>query len=207
MASDTENNDIQRINTQGIKGEITIRLRWKKANFWQRVFGAGNIDLDLGCYCQMQDGRQTLLDCLQFGSNENTERNHPSKQGCFTMPPYAWHSGNHHGNARISEETVLVNPRGLPLTKRLMPYVFIYEGEPLWHKAKISIEVIVPGRGVFELTLDQVHTEKRFCAVADIWFEGEHTLAIKPLLTFHDGHSDCDNTYNWGFKYHNPKGL
>ena len=32
-------------------------------------------------------------------------------------------------------------------------------------------------------------------------FAGDNSITVKKLVTFHDGHRDCDKQYGWGFNY------
>ena len=61
--------DKHRINldkTSSIIGEIKINLDWSKGGFLKRIFWGGDIDLDLGCFYELRDGRKMLIDGLQF---------------------------------------------------------------------------------------------------------------------------------------------
>lgn len=49
--------------------------------------------------------------------------------------------------------------------------------------------------------MGQQNTEKKFCAIAQLDFNGDNSITVKKLVTFHNGHKDCDQTYGWGFNY------
>ena len=68
--------DTHRINlekTESFSGEIKINLDWSKGGFWQR-FTNGAIDLDLGCFYEMNDGSKLLIDGLQFSHGRGGNR-------------------------------------------------------------------------------------------------------------------------------------
>ena len=48
--------------------------------------------------------------------------------------------------------------------------------------------------------MGQQTSNKRFCAIAQLDFNGK-SIDVKKLVTFHNGHSDCDKVYGWGFNY------
>jgi tellurite resistance protein TerA len=39
------------------------------------------------------------------------------------------------------------------------------------------------------------------CALAEINFEGNEGIIVKKLVSFHNGHDDCDKTYPWGLQW------
>ena len=49
--------------------------------------------------------------------------------------------------------------------------------------------------------MGQQSSTKRFCAIAQLDFGTDNSITVKKLVTFHDGHSDCDKVYSWGFNY------
>lgn len=61
--------DKHRINLEKggkpITGEIKINLDWSKGGFFKQMFGSA-IDLDLGCFYELRDGKKMLIDGLQF---------------------------------------------------------------------------------------------------------------------------------------------
>ena len=67
-------------------------------------------------------------------------------------------------------------------------YTFIYKG--IYNN---SFDVIVE--------MGQQYSAKKFCAIAQLDFGGDNSITVKKLLTFHDGHRDCDRQYGWGFNY------
>lgn len=49
--------------------------------------------------------------------------------------------------------------------------------------------------------MGEQNTNKKFCAIASIEIGDDNSLEVQKLVTFHDGHSDCDRRYGWGFNY------
>ena len=59
----------------------------------------------------------------------------------------------------------------------------------------------VPGNDDVIVEMGQQSSNKKFCAIAQLDFGKDNSIMVKKLITFHDSHSDCDRTYNWGFNY------
>ena len=184
--------DKHRINLEKggkpITSEIKINLDWSKGGFFKQMFG-GAIDLDLGCFYELRDGKKMLIDGLQFSHGRGGNRDQQTRQGCYTQSPFIWHKGDDRGGSSESGETILVNPLGIPSIKRIIVYTFIYEGVAKWSETNAVVKVSVPG------------CNKRFCAIASIEMGTDNSMEVKKLVSFHDGHSDCDRTYGWGFNY------
>ena len=77
--------DQHRINlekgTSSFNGEIKINLDWSKGGggFFKRLF-EGNIDLDLGCFYELCNGKRQLIDGLQFAHGQGGLQ-HPRPAG------------------------------------------------------------------------------------------------------------------------------
>lgn len=180
--------------------DIEIRLTWRKAGFFRRMV-SGDVDLDLGCYYELADGKHTLIDALQFSAGGGS-RDSVSRQGCLTQPPYIWHTGNDPGSGSVSSESLLVNAAHLDSIRRMMIYCYIYNGgKAAWDEVRVELSVRVPGEAPCVIALGKLKTDKRFCSLAEIEVEEGGVLAVKESIAFFDGHADCDSHYGWGFKY------
>ena len=128
--------DSHRINLEKpigkpLTGEIIINLDWNKGGFFKNLFGNA-VDLDLGCFYELRDGKKMLIDGLQFSHGRGGNRHHQTRQGCYDNAPYIWHQGDDRGGGSSSGETILVNPNGVSQIKRIIVYTFIYEGVAKW---------------------------------------------------------------------------
>ena len=94
-----------------------------------------------------------------------------------------------------------MNPLGIPSIKRIIVYTFIYEGVAKWSETNAVVKVSVPGCEDIIVQMGQQSSNKRFCAIASIEMGTDNSMEVKKLVSFHDGHSDCDRTYGWGFNY------
>ena len=64
------------------------------------------------------------------------------------------------------------------------------------------VKVSVPGNEDVIVEMGAQTDSRKFCAIAELDFDGNNSIMVKKLVTFHNGHESCDKTYNWGFKYH-----
>ena len=196
--------DKHRINlTKGgktITGEIKINLDWSKGNFFKQLFGSA-IDLDLGCFYELRDGKKMLIDGLQFSHGRGGRKDQQTRQGCYTQSPYIWHQGDDRGGSSESGETILVNSIGVSNIKRIIVYTFIYEGVAKWSETNAVVKVSVPGCEDVVVQMGNQSNEKKFCAIASIEVKDDNTMEVQKLITFHYNHSDCDKYYGWGFNY------
>lgn len=195
--------DKHRINLDKAKrttGEIKINLDWSKGGFLKRMFG-GDIDLDLGCFYETRDGLKALIDGVQFSHGRGGRRDQQTRQGCYTQAPYIWHMGDDRGGAAESGETILVNPQGISQIKRIVVYTFIYDGAAKWADTNAVVKISVPGYEDVIVKMGQQSSLRKFCAIASIEIGSDNSMTVQKLVTFHDGHSDCDRRYGWGFNY------
>lgn len=198
---DTHRIDLTKRTESVLAGEITINLDWSKGKGGFLGIFKTAIDLDLGCFYEMRDGRKMLIDGLQFSHGRGGSKDQQTRQGCYTMPPYIWHNGDDRGTSSQSGENISVNPAGVNDIKRIIVYTFIFEGAARWAETNAVVKVIVPGVETVEVKMGQQTSDKRFCAIAQLDFNGDSSITVKKLVTFHNSHSDCDKAYGWGFNY------
>lgn len=199
-----KNGDKHRIdltkNGKAITGEIKINLDWSKGGLFKKMFGKP-IDLDLGCFYELRDGKKMLLDGLQFSHGRGGNRDQQTRQGCYTQSPFIWHKGDDRGTSSESGESILVNPIGIANIKRIIVYTFIYEGVAKWSETNAIVKVSVPHCEEVVVQMGKQNSTKRFCAIASIDVNSDNSIEVQRLITFHDSHSSCDELYGWGFNY------
>lgn len=192
---DTYRIDLSKRTGSNLTGEITINLGWSDGKSGFLGIFKKAIDLDL----EMRDGSKMLIDGLQFSHGRGGKREQQTRQGCYTKSPYIWHYGDVRTGG--SGETISVNPAGANDIKRIVVYTFIYEGVARWAETDAVVKVAVPGVETVEVKMGQQNTDKKFCAIAQLDFNGDNSITVKKLVTFHNGHTDCDKVYGWGFDY------
>lgn len=195
---DSHRINLEKPSGKPLTGEIIINLDWNKGGFFKNLFGNA-VDLDLGCFYELRDGKKMLIDGLQFSHGRGGDRHHQTRQGCYDNAPYIWHQGDDRRGGL--GETILVNPNGVSQIKRIIVYTFIYEGVAKWSETNAVVTVKVPGCDDVVVEMGQKYSNKKFCAIAQLDFGTDSSITVKKLVTFHNSHSDCDRAYGWGFNY------
>ena len=184
----------------GSAKEMVINLNWnQKSGFWAKLTNSA-IDLDLGCFYELADGRKSAIDGLQFAHNKGGSRNQSTRQGCYTQVPWIWHSGDDRDGGASDGENILVNPAGWTDIKRIIVYCFIYEGVAKWEETDAVVTIKVPDNPDVVVEMGKHNDSRKFCAIAEIQLSA-NSMTVKKLVTFHDGHSDCDKKYGIGMSY------
>lgn len=172
---DTHRINLEKPSGRPLAGEIVINLDWNKGGFLKNLFGNA-VDLDLGCFYEMRDGKKMLIDGLQFSHGRGGDRHHATRQGCYDQAPYIWHQGDDRGRGSSSGETILVNPNGANQIKRIIIYTFIYEGVAKWSETNAVVKVKVPGSEDVVVEMGQQSSNKRFCAIAQLDFGTDNSI-------------------------------
>lgn len=188
--------------TGNITEEININLNWSKGAK-KGLFGSmfnNDIDLDLGCFYELNNGERNVIDGLQFSQGLGGPRNRLTRQGQYTGKPWVWHTGDDRGAAAGSGENIIVNPQGLQDLKRMVIYCFIYDGAARWQETNAVVTVKVPGSPEIEVQMGSQASLNKFCAIAEILFTRD-SIGVRKLVTFHTSHGQCDTAYNWGLQW------
>ena len=196
---DTHKVDLSKSNEQ-----ITINLNWtknKNSGLFANLFNKNqDIDLDLGCYYELNNGEASVIDGFQFSHNRGGAKNQRTRQGCYTEAPWIWHCGDDRGADSQSGENILVNPNEVQGIRRIIIYCFIYEGIAKWGESDAVVTVKVPGQPDIVVEMGRQTDPRTFCAIASIEFNGKQMSVCKEI-TFHNGHKECDRYYGWGFNW------
>ncbi|MFB2119810.1 stress protein [Parapedobacter sp. 2B3] len=182
--------------------EIIINLNWSKGSkkgFLASLFNQ-DIDLDLGCFYELNNGEKTVIDGLQFSKGHGGPKNKLTRQGRYTAIPWIWHTGDDRGAGSGSGENIIVNPQGIKDIKRMVIYCFIYDGVAKWQETNAVVTVKVPGNPDIEVEMGKQRSYYKFCAIAEVLFTPS-SIGVKKLVTFHDSHADCDKKYDWGMRW------
>ena len=211
-SGDTKRINLAKDNSGNILSkEITINLNWtqeKKVEKPSGFFGSlskmfastDGIDLDLGCFYELRNGTKMVIDGLQFSNGKGGIRSALSNQGRYTGQPWIWHSGDDRLGTGDGEN-ILLNPTGVKDLKRLTIYCFIYKGVANWAQTNAIASIKVPGNPDIVVEMGQQINKEMMCALAEINFEGSDEINVKKLVTFHNGHAECDRAYNWGLQW------
>ena len=146
------------------------------------------IDLDLACLYELEDGTKGVVQPLGnfFGD--------------INEPPYVKLSGDDRFGAP-SGETVYVNLDHTDEIKRLLVFVYIYDGTPAFERTH-AVVTLYPSNGPrIEIGLDERAPQARSCAVVLIEkVKGELTVRreVKYVYGFQ---AELDRLYGWGLQW------
>jgi len=180
-------------------GELLINLNWnqnpqgqKPSGLLSKILGGGKsggaVDLDLGCLFDMKMGIKGAIQPLgkSFGN--------------FDLPPYILHLGDDRTGAWAQGENMKINLAKIDQLNRVLIFTYIYEGVPNWASTDGIVTVKVPGQPVLEVPMGSQMDSRPFCAIAMLDFIGTD-IKVTKLVSFHNGHPDCDQMYGWGLKW------
>ncbi|MFI0939384.1 Tellurium resistance [Streptomyces sp. NPDC021020] len=147
-----------------------------------------NVDLDLACMYELADGSKGVVQPLgEF-------------HGDLDAPPYIQMSGDDRFGG-TSGETLYINFDKRDEFKRLLVFVYIYDGTPAFDRAHAKVEIF-PGSGPrIEIPLNEREPQARSCAVVLIEnVKGELTVRreVKYVYGFQ---AEIDRLYGWGLQW------
>ncbi|NGN68926.1 Tellurium resistance, partial [Streptomyces sp. A7024] len=147
-----------------------------------------NVDLDLACMYELNSGARGVVQPLG------------NFLGDINSPPYIKLSGDDRFGSG-SGETVYINMDHRDEFKRLLIFVYIYDGTPAFDRTQ-AIVTLYPSSGPrVEIRLDERAPEARSCAVVMIEnIKGEITVRreVKYVYGFQ---SELDRLYGWGLQW------
>lgn len=177
--------------------KIMIGVAWdniqvQEAGFFNKMFKKVRnvgVDLDLGCLYEMKDGTRG---CIQaFGK----------KFGNYALPPYIQLSGDERtGNSDGHDEYILVNGAHWNDIKRLLVYIYIYEGAPRWSMIRPQIVLDVPGENDLVVTLGAHNDALALCAVGGLE-SVRGGIKLTNYTEYFPGHEEMDRAFGYGLEW------
>ncbi|MFB6892627.1 Tellurium resistance [Kitasatospora sp. NPDC056327] len=148
-----------------------------------------NVDLDLACMYEMADGKRGVVQPLggYFGDLRN--------------PPYVKLSGDDQYGAP-SGETMYVNLEKKDQFKRLLVFVYIYDGTPAFDQTNAVVTIVPQSGPRIEVKLEERAPAARSCAVVLIENSGDNTLTVRREVRYVNGfQADLDRLYGFGMQW------
>lgn len=150
-----------------------------------------DIDLDLGILYEMKDGSRGAIQAFGevFGSYDDF--------------PYMALSGDERtGRSLGDDEYIRINGKKWDTVKRILIYVYIYQGALDWAQVKPQIHVRVPGQKQMVVSLSSHHKEMAICAIAGIE-NVRNGLRITNYTEYFPGHAEMDRAFGYGLEWDN----
>lgn len=151
------------------------------------------VDLDIGCLYELEDGTRG---CIQaFGE----------KFGDYNNPPYMALSGDERtGDAEGHDEYILVNGAHWDKIKRILVYIYIYDGATNWKVINPKIILDIPGEDDLVVTLGNHDDSLDLCAVGGLE-NIRGGIKLTNYTEYFPGHPAMDRAFGFGLEWDDGK--
>lgn len=147
-----------------------------------------NVDLDLACMYELADGSKGVVQPLGEFFGE------------LHKPPYVETSGDDRFGAP-SGETLYINLDKKDEFKRLLIFVYIYDGTPAFDRTH-AVVTLYPNTGPrIEIPLDERAPQARSCAVLLIENRKGELLIRREVKYVYGFQAELDRLYGWGMQW------
>ncbi|WP_374206276.1 TerD family protein [Streptomyces roseoverticillatus] len=147
-----------------------------------------NVDLDLACLYELQDGSKGVVQPLG------------NILGSINAPPYVQLSGDDRFGSG-SGETIYINMDHRADFKRLLIFVYIYDGTPAFDRTH-ALVTLYPGNGPrIEIALAERAPEARSCAVVMLENVKGEILLRREMRYVYGFQAELDRLYGWGLQW------
>jgi len=169
----------------------------KKISFFQKLLGGQQssgrskkgIDLDLGCMYALQNGKRGAIQA--FGDN----------YGSLESEPYIALSGDERtGCAPGEDEVITINGHKWSEIKRIVIYIYIYDGADNWDMVRPQIQVRVPEEKPMVVSLGAKKQELSVCAVAGLE-NVRGGIKMTNYMEYFPGHLSMDRAFGFGLPW------
>ena len=152
-----------------------------------------DVDLDIGCFYELKDGTRGALQA--FGE----------KFGSYDKPPFIVLSEDERtGDKQGYDEYLLINGKEWSEIKRILVYIYIYEGAPSWSHIRPQVVIDVPGENDFYVTLDAYEDNLSLCAIAELE-NVRGGIKLTNRTEYFPGHEEMDRAFGFGLDWQDGK--
>ncbi|WP_371481769.1 Tellurium resistance [Kitasatospora sp. NBC_00315] len=158
-----------------------------------------NVDLDLACMYELTDGNRGVVQPLGklFGDLQKAPFIKLSGDDVYGAP---------------SGETMYINLEKKDRFKRLLIFVYIYDGTPAFDQTHAVVTIVPQSGPRIEIKLEERAPAARSCAVVLLENTGDGQLTVRREVRYVNGfQSDIDRLYGFGMQwqrgYKTPSGA
>ncbi|WP_049580497.1 Tellurium resistance [Streptomyces sp. SBT349] len=162
---------------------------FKPAEILGHSQGVASIDLDLACLYELKDGTRGVVQSLG------------GLLGDFNAAPYIKLSGDDRFGGTASGESLYVNLDHAEEFKRLLVFVYIYDGVPAFDRADVVVTLVSADGKNIEIGLVDPVPNARSCAVAMIEPRKGQLVARREVRYVYGFQSEIDRLYGWGMAW------
>ncbi|NLU69277.1 Tellurium resistance [Streptomyces sp. HNM0574] len=177
------------LNRKPKRGSLRHPLQMLKPEVVQtHTQGVVNVDLDLACMYEMADGTKGVVQPLG------------GFLGDLNSPPYVKLSGDDRFGSP-SGESVYVNLDHKDDIKRLLFFVYIYDGTPAFDRTD-ALVTLHPSNGPrVEVALDEHAPQARSCAVLLFEHQKGELMVRREVRYVYGFQAELDRLYGWGLQW------
>lgn len=185
---------------QGGYQNFTIAAAWDNVKaknggllgFAKKAVGVG-VDVDLGCLYELADGTRGAIQA--FGE----------KFGNFEKAPFMQLSGDERtGDAQGDDEFILVNGAKWDQIKKILVYVYIYEGASNWKEIRPQVVIDVPGENDLVMALGNYDDVLDLCVIGELE-NVRGGIKLTNRSEYFPGHEEMDRAYGFGLEWGDGK--
>ncbi|MFF3253987.1 Tellurium resistance [Actinacidiphila glaucinigra] len=147
-----------------------------------------NVDLDLACMYELADGTKGVVQPLG------------SFLGDLDAPPYIQMTGDDRFGGS-SGETLYINLDKHEEFKRMLVFVYIYDGTPAFDRTHAKVEIFPSSGPRIEIPLDEREPQARSCAVVLIENKKGDLTVRREVKYVYGFQAELDRLYGWGLQW------
>lgn len=147
-----------------------------------------NVDLDLACMYELASGRKGVVQPLG------------DFHGAFNEAPYIQMSGDDRFGSG-SGETMHINLDKKDEFRRLLIFVYIYDGTPAFDRTHAVVTLYPSSGPPIEISLNERAPEARSCAVVLIENHKDELVVRREVRYVYGFQSELDRLYGWGLQW------
>ncbi len=152
-----------------------------------------NVDVDLGCLYELQNGKRGAVQA--FGE----------LFGEWDRPPFLCLSGDERtGDTEGKDEYIRVNGKKWPEIKRILVYVYIYQGIADWSQLRPQVQVQIPNETPLIVTPDVGKEELDLCVIAMLE-NVRDGIKLTNHTEYYPGHAEMDRAFGFGLEWDDGK--
>jgi len=178
--------------SDGRFGRVRVNLNWNQKETSGGFLGMGKkgIDLDLGAFVEMADGRKGAVQALGGAF------------GAYDQAPFVKLLGDDRSGTSTDGEWLEINGDEWSSVKRVLIFAFIYEGVANWQETDGMIRMTVPGQPEVEVRMNELSTSggDTMCAVALLENKGNQ-IHVSREVRFFKAHPQMDEAFGWGMQW------
>lgn len=155
------------------------------------------VDLDLGCLYELHNGERGSIQAFGefFGDYDEAP---------FMKLSHDDRTGDDDDDDDGEDEIILINGKKWPEIKRLMVYLYIYDGAVNWAQIQPQIQIRVPGEKPMIVKLHTYKSELSLCAVAGLE-NVRGGVRMTNYTEYYPGHAEMDRAFGFGLEWADGK--